>query len=178
VRISKGYSLGAVDYLSSPVVPRSCARRSVSSTPSAEEAKRRAEEHLALAEERAARSAAERANALAFLAQASAALSRSFEFDATAHVLMRLAVPFLADAAAAFPGEEGIEAHRARLEQCIGGEPLCSESAAAVSWLVRRRPRAGQRRQRILPRLVRPTTARAASTVQPEIRADRRSIRW
>ena len=142
MRISRGYSLGAVDYLSSPVVPeilRSKVRVFVDLFLLAEQAKRRAEEHLALAEERAARSAAERANArFAFLAQASAALARSLEFDPTAKELMRLVVPFLADAAAlTFPGEEGIEARtEVAWSSALTGEPLCSESVPAVecSW--------------------------------------------
>ncbi|MGH8850281.1 MAG: response regulator [Casimicrobiaceae bacterium] len=138
MRIARGYSLGAVDYLSSPVVPeilRSKVKVFVDLYLLAEQAKRRAEEHLALADERAARSAAERANArFAFLAQASAALSRSLEFDATARELARLAVPFLADAVAlTLPGEDGVEV-RTELAWAgpQSGHALCSESIAAV----------------------------------------------
>src|SRR5207245_909386 len=60
-----------------------------------------AEEHLALAEEKAARAAAEKASRrLSFLAQASVALASSLDFDAITKELSRLCVPSLADACA------------------------------------------------------------------------------
>ena len=72
---AEGYSLGAVDYIGSPVVPeilRAKVRVFVDLWLLARAAKRRADEHLALVEERAARAAAENATRrLAFLAQVS-----------------------------------------------------------------------------------------------------------
>jgi len=114
VRTSKGYSLGAVDYMISPVVPeilRTKVKVFVDLYLLAEQAKRQAEEHISLAEERAARAAAERATQRsAFLARASVALSGSLDFDATAHELARIAVPFLADVCAlTLGGEDGLE---------------------------------------------------------------------
>ena len=112
VRTSKGYSLGAVDYMISPVVPeilRTKVKVFVDLYLLAQQAKRQAEERIALVEERAARTAAEHATQRsAFLARASVALSGSLDFDATAHELPRIVVPFLADVAAiALPGGEG-----------------------------------------------------------------------
>lgn len=114
VRTSKGYSLGAVDYMISPVVPeilRTKVKVFVDLYLLAQQAKRQAEEHIALAEERAARAAAERATQRSsFLARASVALSGSLDFEATAHELVRIAVPFLADVCAlTLRGEEGLE---------------------------------------------------------------------
>src|SRR5213594_1962748 len=65
MRIAKGYSLGAVDFMVSPIVPeilRTKVKVFVDLFLLAKQAQRQAEEHLALAEERAARAAAERAN--------------------------------------------------------------------------------------------------------------------
>src|SRR4051812_27721886 len=102
IHSAKGYSLGAVDYIVSPIVPeilRTKVKVFVDLFLLAEQAKRQAEEHLVLAEERAARAAAERANRrLAFLAEASAALG-SLDLVATARELVRVTVPYLADAA-------------------------------------------------------------------------------
>ena len=66
----------------------------------ARQAERQALQHIALAEERAARVAAERSTQrLAFLARASAALAGSLDVEATMRELGRLVVPQLADAA-------------------------------------------------------------------------------
>lgn len=114
IHSAKGYSLGAVDYIVSPVVPeilRTKVKVFVDLYLLAEQAKRQAQEHIALADERAARAAAERANQRsAFLAEASAALG-SLDLEATAGEFIRSAVPFLADIAAlALPAEDRVEA--------------------------------------------------------------------
>ena len=99
--MARGYSLGAVDYIASPVVPeilRAKVKVFVELYQYAQQAKRRAEERIALADERAARAAAERiSEQWSFLAQASVALSESLDVDAIARALVRLCVPALAD---------------------------------------------------------------------------------
>ena len=138
VRTARGYSLGAVDFIVSPVVPeilRAKVKVFVDLFLLAEQAKRRAEERITLAEERSARTAAERANERsAFLARASAALSGSLNYGATVHELARLAVPYLADVAAiTLPEEGGIPA---RTDLAWSGPsrdmPLQMESVPAV----------------------------------------------
>jgi len=143
VRTSKGYSLGAVDYMISPVVPeilRTKVKVFVDLYLLAQQAKRQAEEHISLAEERAARAAAERATQRsAFLARASVALSGSLDFEATAHELLRLVVPFIADVCAlTLPGEEGI---KEGTQLAWAGPPperrLCTETMTQIDndWL-------------------------------------------
>ena len=99
--MARGYSLGAVDYITSPVVPeilRAKVKVFVELSQYAQQAKRRAEERIALADERAARAAAERiSEQWSFLAQASVTLSESLDVDAIARALVRLCVPALAD---------------------------------------------------------------------------------
>src|SRR5688572_10777755 len=97
----RGYSLGAVDYIGSPVVPeilRAKVRVFVDLFLLARQAERQAQQHLALAEEKAARLAAERSSQrLAFLARASAALAGSLDVDATVREVGHLVVPQLCD---------------------------------------------------------------------------------
>ena len=102
--MARGYALGGVDYIGSPVMPeilRAKVKVFVNLYVLAQQAKRQASEKLALAEERVARAAAEQASRrLAFLAQASATLAGSLDFATITRELVRLCVPTVADACA------------------------------------------------------------------------------
>jgi signal transduction histidine kinase/DNA-binding response OmpR family regulator len=102
--MARGYALGGVDYIGSPVMPeilRAKVKVFVDLYVLAQQAKRQAREKLTLAEERVARAAAEQASRrLAFLAQASATLTGSLDFATITRELVRLCVPTVADACA------------------------------------------------------------------------------
>src|ERR1043166_4157671 len=102
--MARGYALGGVDYIGSPVMPeilRAKVKVFVNLYVLAQQAKRQALEKLSLAEERVARAAAEQASRrLAFLAQASATLAGSLDFATITRELVRLCVPTVADACA------------------------------------------------------------------------------
>jgi signal transduction histidine kinase/DNA-binding response OmpR family regulator len=116
---TQGYSLGAVDYLLSPVVPdivRTKVRVFVELFRMTQEVKRSADERVALAQMQAARSAAEAGQAAAeqasrrsaFLAEISTDLADLLDFEATVRNLAGRVLPFLADfAAVRIPGEFG-----------------------------------------------------------------------
>ena len=99
----RGYSLGAVDYILTPVVPevlRSKVKVFVDLFRMTEQLKRQAEERVALAEEQAGRAAAEAAGRrAAFLADAGKYMARSLDLETTAKTILGLAVPDLGDLA-------------------------------------------------------------------------------
>lgn len=98
---AQGYSLGAVDYIFSPVVPAILKTKVgvfVDLYKKTQQVKRQAEEHVAYAREQAARAAAEEATRRSsFLAEASSALTRSLDHDETLQGLARVLVPFLGE---------------------------------------------------------------------------------
>ena len=116
-RMSQAYSLGAVDYIASPVVPeilRAKVRVFVELYLLAEQAKRQAQERIAFAEEKAAREAAERASRrLEFLAEASGTLASSLDLEATLRELSRLIVPRFSEVCVVSiaPGDGHAERH-------------------------------------------------------------------
>ena len=109
--VSRGYSLGAVDYILTPVVPeilRAKINVFVDLYKKTEEVKRRAEERAQYIQEQAARAEAEAAQKrLAFLADASNVLAGSLDYQETFENLARLAVPRLADFCIIDVAEEG-----------------------------------------------------------------------
>ncbi len=100
---AQGYSMGAVDYIMSPVVPeilRTKVKVFVDLYRMTQQARKQADERVALAKEQTARTAAEEAlRRSTFLAEASKVLSSSLDAEATRHGLLRLVVPYLADIA-------------------------------------------------------------------------------
>ncbi len=100
---AQGYSMGAVDYILSPIVPeilRTKVKVFVELYRMTRQVKQQADERVALAREQTARAAAEEATRrAAFLAEASKVLSSSLDAEATRRGLLRLVVPYLADMA-------------------------------------------------------------------------------
>ncbi|HET8876021.1 MAG TPA: response regulator, partial [Casimicrobiaceae bacterium] len=138
LRMTKAYALGAVDYIASPVVPeilRAKVRVFVDLYLLAEQAKRQAQERIALIEEKAAREAAERASRrLAFLAEASATLASSLDLDATMREVSQLVVPRFADVAiVSLVSSEG-QTERHEMAWATGDteNPLLTASLAAL----------------------------------------------
>jgi signal transduction histidine kinase len=154
---AQGYSLGAVDYIFSPVVPevlRTKVKVFVELLRMTQQVRRQADERVALAREQAARAAAEQATRRStFLAEASTVLGSSLDFHATLGGLARLVVPFLADLGAVTqvdehgrPGatelawaDESQEIHRRTVR---GGQDLSPTLAGALEQaLASDRPR-------------------------------------
>jgi len=100
---AQGYSLGAVDYIFSPVVPeilRTKVGVFVDLYRKTEQIRRQADERVTLAREQAARVAAEEATRRShFLAEVTSVLASSLDHETTVRGFPRLVVPYLADLA-------------------------------------------------------------------------------
>lgn len=130
---AQGYSMGAVDYILSPIVPeilRTKVRVFVDLYRMTQQVKRQADERVALAREQAARAAAEEATRRStFLAEASKVLSSSLDYEATLRDLLRLSAPYLGDLTAiTLVDERG----RLRQTELAWSDPLCGACALAV----------------------------------------------
>ena len=122
---ARGYSLGAVDYILSPVVPnvlRSKVKALVQLHQLNAELKRRADERVALAREQAARAVAEESQRRAsFLAEATQILASSLDVDGLLDRATTLIASNLADFAATVLLNED-------------GTARASSSASAAAW--------------------------------------------
>ena len=132
----QGYSLGAVDYILSPVVPeilRTKVKVFVDLFRMTQSAKQQAEERIALAREQAARAAAEEANRRSsFLAEASRALSGSLDFTATIQELFSMVVPRLADLCTFSSLDEHGLIERTDLAWEVAEDRPCKSSVGAI----------------------------------------------
>ncbi len=108
--VSRGYSLGAVDYILTPVVPeilRAKIAVFVDLYKKTEQVKRQAQEREKFIREQVALAEVEaRQERLAFLADASNVLAGSLEYQKTFHNLAHLVVPRLADFCVVLAAEE------------------------------------------------------------------------
>jgi signal transduction histidine kinase len=97
LRVNEGYAHGAVDYISSPVVPailRAKVRVFVDLCRLNAQIRKHAEEAVAHAEERSKRAAAEESNRrLTFLARAGAIITKSLERQVAIESILKLMVP-------------------------------------------------------------------------------------
>jgi signal transduction histidine kinase/DNA-binding response OmpR family regulator len=135
VHTARGYSLGAVDYIFSPVAPevlRTKVQVFVDLYLMTQQVRRQAEEQVALAREQTARAAAEDATRrFAFLAEASTAFSSTFDYAANMAVLARHVVPTLADLGAVTRVDEQGRLGQAELAWTGADGSVCTMLAEA-----------------------------------------------
>ncbi|WP_370530009.1 hybrid sensor histidine kinase/response regulator [Ramlibacter pinisoli] len=139
LQAKRGYALGAVDYIPSPVVPevlRSKVRVFVELYRMNRQLQVRAAEREALARSEAARTAAEEAIHRAdYLSEVSQQLSRSLDLEHTSRALLDLAVPMLGERAVLVitDGEGGILRSQASSGEGLDGlAPSLQETVAQV----------------------------------------------
>ena len=137
---ARGYSLGAVDYILSPVVPnilRSKVRALVQLHRLNAELKKRSDERVALVKEQAARSMAEESQRRAhFLAEATQVMASSLDVETILKGASGLMVPFLADCVAvALVGDDGT-VRAQRTSNVAGWEPYLGAHRAGFEALL------------------------------------------
>ena len=137
---ARGYSLGAVDYILSPVVPnilRSKVKALVQLHRLNAELKKRSDERVALVKEQAARSMAEESQRRAsFLAEAAQVMGSSLDIDTILKGASGLTVPFLADFAAIVLVDEGGAARATRTASVAGWESYLGGRCAAFDAML------------------------------------------
>ena len=145
--VSRGYSLGAVDYILTPVVPeilRAKLAVFVDLYKKTEQIKRQAEERAVFFREQAARAEAEaRQEQLGFLAEASNVLAASLDFERTFENLAFLIVPRLADFCLIQIADEDGALQQVAVAQRIPQEKTEHSDRGASSLLVQAAQRAG-----------------------------------
>jgi CheY-like chemotaxis protein len=163
---ARGYSLGAVDYILSPVVPnvlRSKVKALVQLHRLNAELKRRGDERVALVREQAARANAEESQRRAsFLSEATQVMASSLDVDTILKGATGLAVPFLADySAIVLIGDEGRVRARSPM-RCATGSPMWAPRARRSTRSSRNARSSRSRRATPEPRPLRaPRGARA-----------------
>jgi signal transduction histidine kinase/DNA-binding response OmpR family regulator len=104
VRVAEGYAQGAVDYITTPVIPavlRAKVRVFADMHRMTQQVRRQAEERVALIEERTRREAAEESNRwLDFLTSAGGVLWQSLDQSVTMRSVAKLPIPHLGDVSA------------------------------------------------------------------------------
>ena len=158
---TRGYTLGAVDYILAPVLPnvlRSKVNAFVRLFNLTSQLRRQADERIALEKEQTARVVAEESTRRAnFLAEASKVMSSSLDVDAILKGATQLAVPFLADfSSVTLINEDG------------------SVRQTETAWSGDREPLSKAQRE-VLDALLGQASARVAASGMREIISDRRS---
>jgi Response regulator containing a CheY-like receiver domain and an HD-GYP domain len=132
--VSRGYSIGAVDYILTPVVPeilRAKIAVFVDLFKKTEQVKRQAEEREKLILEQAARAEAEAGQErLAFLADASNVLGSSLDYEETFRNLAALVVPRVADFCIVLAVEEDGSMRQVAVAHRDANEPSMKRLAA------------------------------------------------
>jgi len=136
MRIARAYSLGAVDYMISPILPevlRAKVRVFVELSKAQEQAKREAEQRIVLSREQAARAAAEEeSRRLRVLANASGTMVRSLDTPALVQQVLGALVPAMAETAVIVMRERTASAAEVRWLHADEGGCVTSEPVAVV----------------------------------------------